>query len=122
MSDIPDLAPPVALLAACAAGETRLTGAGRLRIKESDRLRSIAQTLRALGIEAAEGEDSLTVRGGTLTGGLVSSHNDHRIAMLAAIAAGVCRGPITLRGAETVKKSYPRFWTDYRKMTKEVER
>ena len=122
VSDIPDLAPPIALLAACAAGETRLTGAGRLRIKESDRLRSIAQTLRALGIEAAEGEDSLTVRGGTLTGGLVSSHNDHRIAMLAAIAAGVCRGSITLRGAEAVKKSYPRFWTDYRKMTKEVER
>ena len=52
----------------------------------------------------------------------MSSHNDHRIAMLAAIAAGVCRGPITLRGAEAVKKSYPRFWTDYRKMTKEVER
>ena len=122
VSDIPDLAPPVALLAACAAGETRLTGAGRLRIKESDRLRSIAQTLRALGIEAAEGEASLPVRGGTLTGGLVSSHNAHRIAMLAAIAAGVCRGPITLRGAEAVKKSYPRFWTDYRKMTKEVER
>ena len=64
----------------------------------------------------------LTVCGGTLTVGLVSSHNDHRIAMLAAIAAGVCRGPITLRGAEAVKKSYPRFWTDYRKMTKEVER
>ena len=122
VSDIPDLAPPVALLAACAAGETRLTGAGRLRIKESDRLRSIAQTLRALGIEAAEGEDTLTVCGGTLMGGLVSSHNDHRIAMLAAIAAGVCRGPITLRSAEAVKKSYPRFWTDYRKMTKEVER
>ena len=96
--------------------------AARLRIKESDRLRSIAQTLRALGIEAAEGEDTLTVCGGTLTGGLVSSHNDHRIAMLAAIAAVVCRGPITLRGAEAVKKSYPRFWTDYRKMTKEVER
>ena len=91
VSDIPDLAPPVALLAACAAGETRLTGAGRLRIKESDRLRSIVQTLRALGVEAAEGEDSLTVRGGALMGGLVSSHNDHRIAMLAAIAAGPSR-------------------------------
>ena len=121
VSDIPDLAPPVALLAACAEGETRLTGAGRLRMKESDRLKTIAGTLRALGGDVLELPEELVIRGGRLSGGVVSSHNDHRIAMLAAVAAAVCTGPVTLRDAGAVKKSYPRFWADYRKMTKEDE-
>lgn len=121
VSDIPDLAPPVALLAACAEGETRLTGAGRLRMKESDRLKTIAGTLRALGGDVLELPEELVIRGGRLSGGVVSSHNDHRIAMLAAVAAAVCTGSVTLRDAGAVKKSYPRFWADYRKMTKEDE-
>ena len=59
--------------------------------------------------------DGLILSDGTpLHGGLVSSHNDHRIAMLAALAACACTAPVTLRGAEAVKKSYPRFWEEYR--------
>ncbi len=122
VSDIPDLAPPLALLGACAQGQTVLIGAARLRIKESDRLSSISRTLAALGIETHETADSLMILGGTLTGGTVSSHNDHRIAMLAAMAACKSTGAVTLRGAEAVKKSYPRFWQDYRRMTKEEAR
>lgn len=119
VSDIPDLAPPIAFLAACARGESRITGAARLRIKESDRLKTIAQTLHALGGTVQELPDGLVLSGGTpLHGGLVSSHNDHRIAMLAALAACACTAPVTLRGAEAVKKSYPRFWADYRSLTK----
>lgn len=114
--DIPDLVPPVALVAACAKGTTRIFGAERLRLKESDRLQSIAATLSALGATVEITEDGLQITGSRLTGGAVSSCSDHRIAMMAAIAACVCPRPIILRGAEAVKKSYPRFWEDYKQM------
>ena len=61
-----------------------------------------------------EGPDFLTVRGGPLAGGTVDSANDHRIAMAAAIAATACTGPVTIRGAECVQKSYPDFWEAYK--------
>lgn len=116
MSQCPDLVPPLAVYAALRAGErTRLTNAGRLRLKESDRLAAVAQVLTALGAEAAEGPDSLIITGkAALSGGVtVDSHNDHRIAMMAAIAATRCQAPVTVAGAECVSKSYPRFWEDY---------
>ena len=97
-------------------GVTRFTHAARLRMKESDRLRTTAALLAALGGQAEEGPDFLTVRGGPLTGGTVDSANDHRIAMAAAIAATHCAGPVTVLGAECVAKSYPSFWEDYRKL------
>ena len=85
-------------------------------MKESDRLRTTAALLAALGGQVEEGPDFLTVRGGPLTGGTVDSANDHRIAMAAAIAATGCAGPVTVLGAECVAKSYPNFWEDYRKL------
>ena len=115
MSGCPDLAPPVAAAAAVRRGITRLTGAGRLRIKESDRLAAITAALNALGARVMEYPDSLTIYGqDCLTGGTVDCCNDHRIAMMAAIAATRCREPVTLLGAECVAKSYPSFWDDYR--------
>ena len=116
VSDCPDLAPPLAVMAAVRAGVTRLTGAARLRLKESDRLEAIGSALRQLGGDAEEGPDFLTIRGRSgLTGGCaVDCRNDHRIAMMAAVAATACREPVTLLGAECVAKSYPHFWDDYR--------
>ena len=104
----PDLAPPLALLAACAAGTTRITGAARLRYKERDRLASIAAALRALGADVRDLPDGLEIVGGRLTGGTVDACGDHRIAMLAAIASARC--DVRLRGAECVEKSDPHFW------------
>ena len=115
MSGCPDLAPPVAAAAAVRQGTARLVNAGRLRIKESDRLAAITAVLNALGARVTEYPDSLTIYGQDgLTGGTVDCCNDHRIAMMAAIAATRCREPVTLLGAECVAKSYPDFWEHYR--------
>ena len=116
MSGCPDLAPPVAAAAAVRRGITRLTGAARLRIKESDRLSTIAAALNAMGARVTEYPDSLTVYGqdSLAGGGAVDCCNDHRIAMMAAVAATRCREPVTLLGAECVAKSSPDFWEHYR--------
>ena len=121
LSQCPDLAPPLAAMAAVRQGPTRFVHAGRLRIKESDRLETIARTLNALGAKAQVGEDTLTLEGlDHLEGGTVDGCNDHRIAMMAAVAAVACKEPVTILGAECVKKSYPRFWEDYTALGGEV--
>ena len=114
---IPDLVPPMAAVAAATPGETRFVNAARLRLKESDRLKSVADLINALGGEALEGPDSLTVRGRPeLRGGTADSCRDHRIAMSAAVLAIACRERVTVLGAEAVEKSYPAFWADYRRL------
>ena len=121
LSQCPDLAPPLAVMAAVRKGTTRFVNAGRLRMKESDRLETIARTLNALGAKAQAGEDTLILEGlDHLEGGTVDGCNDHRIAMMAAVAAVACRQPVTILGAECVKKSYPRFWEDYTALGGEV--
>ncbi len=121
LSDCPDLLPPLAVMAAVRRGTTRFTGAARLRLKESDRLATVHQMLSALGGAASEEADSLTVYGvSTLPGGTVDGANDHRIVMAAAIAAARCQGPVVIRGAEAVKKSYPGFWRDYENLGGDV--
>ncbi|MHC1786744.1 MAG: 3-phosphoshikimate 1-carboxyvinyltransferase [Christensenellales bacterium] len=113
IADCPDLAPAIALLATQAEGTTRLEGISRLRLKESDRAESITATLGALGAQTGIEGDCLLIRGGApLQGGEVDGCRDHRIVMMAAIAAGVSKGPVTIRGAEAVGKSYPRFFQD----------
>lgn len=119
VSGCPDLVPPLAARAALRPGfETRIVGAARLRIKESDRLASVTAVLNALGADVREGADSLTIMGKeALHGGVtVDSWNDHRIAMMAAVAATRCEKPVTILGADSVKKSYPTFWTEYRRL------
>ena len=114
LSDCPDLLPPLAVMAAVRRGTTHFTHAARLRLKESDRLATVAQMLKALGGAVSEEEDGLTVYGvSTLPGGVVDGANDHRIVMAAAIAATRCQGPVVIQGAEAVRKSYPHFWRDY---------
>ena len=123
VSQCPDLVPPLAAMAALRAGETTaIVNAGRLRIKESDRLATVTEVLNALGAQVEEYEDHLVIHGKEkLAGGVtVSGHNDHRIAMMAAIAAIRCEEPVTITGAECVKKSYPRFWEDYRRLGGEL--
>ena len=111
----PDLVPALAVQAALRDGAvTELTGAARLRLKESDRLAAVTAVLNGLGARVTEHPDSLTIVGvPALAGGDVSACNDHRIAMMAAVAATRCRGPVRLRGAECVAKSYPDFWQVY---------
>ena len=125
VSGCPDLVPPLAVTAALRAGRaTRLTNAARLRIKESDRLASVTAVLGALGADITEGPDFLEIRGKeTLSGGAaVDSFNDHRIAMMAAIAATRCETPITITGAQCVAKSYPDFWEVYGQLGGNVRR
>ena len=111
-SDIPDLVPILAVVAATKKGAT-FTGIRRLRLKESDRVASVIAMVESLGGKAEATENTLTVYGTGLTGVTVDSFGDHRIAMAAAIAATVCNEPVTVLGAECVKKSYPAFWEDY---------
>ena len=114
--DIPDLVPPISLVAACAEGTTLITGAGRLRLKESDRLESISAALRSLGGRVEITEDGLIIQGGKLFGGRVNAMNDHRIAMLGAVASCVCSASVRVVGAEAVEKSYPDFWEDLERL------
>ena len=112
INDCPDLAPAIALLAAAAEGRSQLSGISRLRIKESDRVRSILHTLNTLGVSAHAEDDSLFITGGPVTGGVCPGWDDHRIVMLAALLGGQAAGDITILGAQAVHKSYPRFFED----------
>ena len=114
---IPDLVPILALAASVAEGETVIYNAERLRIKESDRLRTVYETLSALGADVEEKEAGLVIRGKEkLKGGKVSSFNDHRIAMMAAIASVICEEEVVITQAEAVNKSYPGFFEDLKKL------
>lgn len=115
-ADVPDLVPILAVVAAAKQGAT-FTDIRRLRLKESDRVASVIAMIESLGGKAQASENTLTVYGTGLTGGFVDSFGDHRIAMAAAIAATVCKNPVTILGAECVNKSYPAFWEDYKKLT-----
>lgn len=121
VSQCPDLVPPLAIAAAYAEGVTHITGAARLRIKESDRLHALAQNLAALGIRAEELPDGLVIHGGRPTGGEIDSFGDHRIAMAFSIAAAGASGPVTIRGAECTDKSYPKFYEDYKALGGDIQ-
>lgn len=114
-SDIPDLVPILAVVAACNRGAV-FTNIARLRLKESDRVESVKEMICALGGRAEADETRLTVHGTGLTGGTVDARNDHRIAMSAAIAATACKENVTILGAECVEKSYPRFFEEYKQL------
>ncbi len=114
-AEIPDLVPVLSVLACAAVGTTRIINASRLRIKESDRLQTVAQSLTALGGSVCELPDGLIIEGtGSLKGGEVDSFNDHRIAMAMSIAATLCTGDVILCDASAVEKSYPKFFEDYK--------
>lgn len=114
-SQIPDLVPILAVIAACCEGTTTISNAGRLRLKECDRLAAVSDVLNRLGANVTEFSDSLTIQGKPrLAGGVtVDGWGDHRIVMAAAIAALRCEHPVTITGAQAVAKSYPSFFEDY---------
>jgi len=115
IKNCPDLGPVLAVLGTYADGQTEITGAERLRFKESDRLAAITSELRTLGAKVEETDDSLLVSGpSALNGGTVESHDDHRIAMALAVAALNANNEVTIHGAECVNKSYPTFFDDIR--------
>lgn len=110
----PDLVPALAVCAAVQPYDTVITGAARLRIKESDRLAAIADMLGSLGCPVTVTEDGLIIPGGHgLRGGNVNGVNDHRIVMAAAIAATCANGPVTITDCQAVNKSYPDFFRDF---------
>lgn len=115
-TDIPDLVPALAAAAAFAKGRTTFHGTQRLRLKESDRVQSIAVMLAAFGIECETAQDTLTVIGGNpRAAAKVETAGDHRIAMAASIIASACEGTTVITDAECVSKSYPDFFNDFRK-------
>lgn len=117
VSQIPDMVPALAVVAAAAEGTTEIQNAGRLRIKESDRLHTVTQVLSDLGADIEELPEGLIIKGsGTLNGGKTESYNDHRIAMMAAIASIICEGKVFLQGADAVNKSYPGFFDEMKSL------
>lgn len=123
VSNIPDIAPVIALTCCFAKGTSRIFNAGRLRIKECDRLSATVQAINAMGGRAEERPDEIIVHGtGTLPGGnLCACFNDHRMAMLHAVAATCCEKPLTLDSRECVRKSYPGFWEDFASLGGTIE-
>lgn len=119
--DIPDLVPILAVVAACAKGTTKITGAARLRLKESDRLVTVSDMINNLGGNAKIEGDSLVIEGGKLKGGQVDACRDHRIAMSAAIAATVCESEVVISDAGAVSKSYPGFFEDMKLLGARIE-
>lgn len=115
-SQCPDIIPVVSLVACLCRGTTEVINAGRLRIKECDRLAAVTSELNKLGAKITEKEDGLIIEGvSKLKGGCtVWSHKDHRIAMTIAIASTVCEEPIIIKDYECVSKSYPEFWNDFK--------
>ncbi len=101
--------PAVFVAAACAKGETQLTGAAELRVKESDRLKAMEDGLTALGIDANAIEDGMIIQGGKFNGGEVNSLGDHRIAMAFAVAGMVASAPVTILDCANVATSFPGF-------------
>jgi 3-phosphoshikimate 1-carboxyvinyltransferase len=114
LRESPDLAPILGVLAAYSKGTSVLKGLERLKYKESDRASTTLEMLRSLGVDASHSEGQIRIKGGGVTGGVVDSHGDHRIALSAAIAAIGSEKPVGVVGFECYSKSYPQFLEQYR--------
>lgn len=112
-ADIPDMVPAIAATAAFAKGKTVIRSAERLRIKESDRIKTTVAALKALGVAVKETEDGMEIIGGTVSGGNVDGANDHRIVMAFSVAAAYAQCESEISDAEAVSKSYPEFFQDF---------
>ena len=108
--DMIDEFPALFVAAAAAEGQTVVSGAAELRVKESDRLAAMATGLRALGMQVDESEDGATLHGGVRLGsGTIESHGDHRIAMAFAIAGQISEGEVRINDIANVATSFPDF-------------
>ena len=116
-SDIPDLVPIIAVLAAFAKGKTVIRGAERLRYKESDRIESVVQNLKLLGAQVQETTDGMIINGGKkLNSAKLKGFNDHRIVMAFSVAGLYIDGTVEIDDAESINKSYPSFFEDYNRL------
>lgn len=116
LTDAPDLAPTLSVLASACRGESRLYGVERLRIKESDRIEAILSMLRAAGIACSYNGEYIAVTGGTPQAAEFCGENDHRIVMASSLLASLSKGESYISTAEAIKKSYPAFFGDFKKL------
>lgn len=123
LADCPDLGPVLAVLAAHAQGESRLYNAGRLRIKESDRIADVQAELQRCGVQMHSTAEEMFITGGGPYAAFepCQAHNDHRIVMALAVLAAVGSAPLRIDGAEAVQKSYPNFFEDLQNLGVKVE-
>ena len=113
IGEVPDLAPAVAAVAAAACGDTKIINAGRLRLKESDRIESIVSCLGSLGVSAEAVDDGITIHGtGRAAGGETDTAGDHRIVMMAAVLSLITDNKAVIHGSGAVAKSYPTFFSE----------
>ncbi|VEB37825.1 3-phosphoshikimate 1-carboxyvinyltransferase [Legionella cherrii] len=113
--------PAIFVAAACAQGQTTLHGASELRFKESDRIATMVDGLKKLGIHAEAFDDGVMIEGGMMHGGIVESRGDHRIAMSFAIAGAVASEPVTIKNCANVATSFPLFIETARELQLQVE-
>jgi 3-phosphoshikimate 1-carboxyvinyltransferase len=116
MSDCPDLFPIVSCLCSTAKGKSMLSGLSRLKIKESDRLVSMTEGLKKMGVKVSIKNNSVVIEGGNLKGALIDPYNDHRVAMSFAILGLKANGMTTISNPDCVSKSYPNFWEELEKI------
>ncbi|MCD4768635.1 MAG: 3-phosphoshikimate 1-carboxyvinyltransferase [Bacteroidales bacterium] len=122
IGESPDLAPPVAILAALCNGKSFIRGTSRLKVKESDRGEALTKELSALGVKIINNNDHIIIEGSaSFKGGIVSSHGDHRIAMAMGIAGLVADDTITIKDGEVVNKSFPGFYDELTRLGAHVE-
>lgn len=114
LADCPDLGPILMVLGALCEGETVLTNAGRLRLKESDRIAAMEEELTKFGVDISSQNDEIYIRGKALgdyeTKVPLCGHKDHRVVMSLAVLASLCKTPVEIEGAQAVAKSFPNFF------------
>jgi 3-phosphoshikimate 1-carboxyvinyltransferase len=117
MPSMIDEIPILACLAARADGETVISGAAELRVKESDRISAVVRNLQAIGVDAEERPDGMAIRGSLAPlSGRIETHGDHRIAMAFGVLGALPDNEIDIVGPECVSVSYPSFWSDLRRV------
>lgn len=123
VSQVPDLVPAIAAVAVGAKGQTRIENAGRLRLKESDRLKAVSGVLNELGASVTETAEGLIIEGtGKIKGGTVDSWGDHRIVMMASMISAISGSPVKITNSQAVNKSYPGFFDDLSSLGVEILR
>lgn len=112
--DIPDMVPAIAVTAAYAKGKTVIRGAQRLRFKESDRIEAIVSNLKKMGVGVTETADGMIIEPARVSGAALKGYNDHRIVMAFSVAASFANGGTTIDDAQSVNKTYPSFFDDFK--------
>lgn len=124
LNNCPDLGPILSTCASYASGETNIVNAGRLRIKESDRIAAMESELLKCGVDFKSTKDSITIKGPSqfICDKELQGHNDHRIVMALAIAATCAKQPLIIDDAQSIRKSYPGFFEDLASLGIDVEK